>query len=201
MVVKFIPGRGMYANAYVARGTILVDAGVTPMAIEAHRNTITHIILTHCHFDHIAYLPALQKMTGAKIYIHQADAEGLMNDNLSLSMHFGAHSPGIIPDMILEGGEVIEGYEIINTPGHTPGSICLYDHDSAELISGDTVFSDGAFGRYDFPGGSRTRLSESIQKLTELKVNGLYPGHGIPVREHGDRFIKGAATLIQSGYG
>ena len=201
MAVKFIPGRGMYANAYVARGTVLVDAGVTPMAIEAHRNTITHIILTHCHFDHIAYLPALQKMTGAQICIHEADAEGLKNDNLSLAMHFGEHSPGIIPDIILHGGEVIEGYEIIHTPGHTPGSICLYDRASEELISGDTVFSDGAFGRYDFPGGSRSTLSDSIQKLTQLKVGGLYPGHGIPARENGQRFIKAAAALIQSAYG
>jgi glyoxylase-like metal-dependent hydrolase (beta-lactamase superfamily II) len=112
MAVKFIPGRGMYANAYIARGTILVDAGVTPMAIEAHRHTITHIILTHCHFDHIAYLEPLQKMTGAKICIHEADADGLREDRKNLAMHFGAHSPGIIPDIILEGGEVIDGYEI-----------------------------------------------------------------------------------------
>ncbi len=191
----------MYANAYVARGTILVDAGVTPMAIEAHRKTITHIILTHCHFDHIAYLPAIQKMTGAKICIHEADAEGLNNDNLSLAMHFGEHSPGIIPDIILQGGEVFDGYEIIHTPGHTPGSICLYDRASEELISGDTVFSDGAYGRYDFPGGSRGVLADSLYKLSQLRVGGLYPGHGIPARENGERFIKAAAALIQSPYG
>ncbi|NLV28439.1 MAG: MBL fold metallo-hydrolase [Methanomicrobiales archaeon] len=201
MVVKFIPGRGMYANAYVARGTLLIDAGVTPMEIEAHRNTITHIVLTHCHYDHIAYLQALQKITGAKICIHEADAKGLTNDNLSLSMHFGAHSPGIIPDIILKEGEFIEGYEIIHTPGHTPGSICLYDADSGDLISGDTVFSDGAFGRYDFPGGSKITLTKSLEKLAALKVTALYPGHGIPAREMGDRHIRAALTLIQSGYG
>lgn len=201
MTVKFIPGRGMYANAYVARGTVLVDAGVTPMAVEAHRNTITHIVLTHCHFDHIAYLPALQKMTGAKICIHESDAEGLMNDNLNLAMHFGEHSPGIIPDILFHDGDTIEGYEVIHTPGHTKGSICLYDPDSGDLISGDTVFSDGAFGRYDFPGGSRDVLAQSLDKLTALPVTGLYPGHGIPVRENGERFIKAAATLIHSGYG
>ena len=201
MAVKFIPGRGMYANAYIARGTILVDAGVTPMAIEAHRDTITHIILTHCHFDHIAYLTALQKMTGARICIHEADAKGLMDDNYSLAMHFGQRSPGIVPDIILQGGEVIEGYEIIHTPGHTPGSICLYDRESQDLITGDTVFSDGGFGRYDFPGGSRDLLTESLKKLAELKVERLYPGHGVPALQNGERIIKGAVTLIQSGYG
>lgn len=191
----------MYANSYVARGTVLVDAGVTPMAIEAHRSTITHIVLTHCHFDHIAYLPALQKITGAKICIHEADADGLRDDNLSLSMHFGSHSPGIIPDILLHDGDEIEGFEVIHTPGHTAGSICLYDRETADLISGDTVFSDGAFGRYDFPGGSRSTLAQSLDRLTGLKVNGLYPGHGIPARESGERFIRAAVTLIRSGYG
>jgi len=166
----------MYANAYVARGTVLVDAGVTPMAIEAHRNTITHIILTHCHFDHIAYLPALQKMTGAKICIHEADAEGLIHDNLSLAMHFGEHSPGIIPDIILHGGEIIEGYEIIHTPGHTPGSICLYHN--GMVFTGDTLFVGGV-GRTDLGGGSLQQLVSSIRnKLFVLPDDTIVaPGH------------------------
>lgn len=200
MTVTFIPGRGMYANAYLCRGTMLVDAGVTPMAVEAHRDTITHIVLTHCHFDHLAYLLALVKLTGAKVCIHASDAEGLRSDALSLSMQFGSHAPGIVPDIILEGGEIIEGYEVIHTPGHTRGSICLYDPETGDLVSGDTVFSDGAFGRYDFPGGSIIDLRESLGRLTAINVNGLYPGHGLPALEHGDRHIKAADTLIRSGY-
>lgn len=200
MTIKLIPGRGMYANAYLARGTILVDAGVTPMAIEAYRNTIRYIVLTHCHYDHIAYLTPIVKMTGAKICIHPADADGLKNDTQSLSMHFGAHSPGIIPDMLLNDGDIIDGYEIIHTPGHTPGSICLYDPQTRDLISGDTVFSDGAFGRFDFPGGSKDMLEASLNRISELQVNGLYPGHGVPAREFGDRHIRAAQTMIQSGY-
>jgi hydroxyacylglutathione hydrolase len=201
MTIKLIPGRGMYANAYVAQGTILVDAGVTPMAVEAHRSTIRNIVLTHCHFDHIAYLPAIIKMTGAKVSIHAADAEGLNDDNQSLSLHFGAHSPGIIPDTILEDGDQIEGYEVVHTPGHTPGSISLYDPETRDLISGDTVFTDGAFGRYDFAGGSRERLAVSLDRLAGLNLTGLYPGHGVPARELGDRHIKAAQTLIRSRYG
>lgn len=200
MTVKLIPGRGMYANAYLARGTILVDAGVTPMAVEAHRNTIRYIVLTHCHFDHIAYLPALVKMTGAQICIHSADAEGLKDDSLSLSLHFGAHSPGLIPDRILSDGDRIEGYEVIHTPGHTPGSISLFDPETRDLISGDTVFADGAFGRYDFPGGSRETLASSLDRLAELKVTGLYAGHGVPVRDQGERQIRAAQSLIRTGY-
>ena len=200
MTVKLIPGIGMYGNAYIARGTILVDAGVTPMAVEAHRNTIRYIVLTHCHFDHIAYLAAIVRMTGAKVCIHSADADGLKNDSLSLAMHFGAHSPGIIPDMLLSDGDTIEGYEVIHTPGHTPGSISLFDPESRDLISGDTVFSDGAFGRFDFPGGSREILEASLDRIAEFKVTGLYPGHGVPVREFGERHIRAAQALIRSGY-
>jgi len=200
MTVKLIPGIGMYANAYIARGTILVDAGVTPMAVEAYRNTIKYIVLTHCHYDHIAYLAPIIKMTGAKVCIHAADADGLKNDNQSLSMQFGAHSPGIIPDMLLNDGDTIEGYEIIHTPGHTPGSICLFDPETRDLISGDTVFSDGAFGRYDFPGGSRETLAASLDRLAELKATGLYPGHGVPARDLGERHIRAAQALIKSGY-
>jgi glyoxylase-like metal-dependent hydrolase (beta-lactamase superfamily II) len=200
MTIKLIPGRGMYANAYLAKGTILVDAGVTPMVVEAFRNTIRYIVLTHCHFDHIAYLAAIVKMTGAKVCIHPADGDGLRNDNQSLSMHFGAHSPGIIPDMLLNDGDMIEGYQIIHTPGHTQGSICLFDPDTRDLISGDTVFADGAFGRYDFPGGSKDMLEASINRLAELKVTGLYAGHGVPARDMGERHIRAAQTLIRSGY-
>lgn len=200
MTVKLIPGRGMYANAYLARGTILVDAGVTPMEVEAHRETIRYIVLTHCHFDHIAYLPALVKMTGAEICIHEADADGLKNDSLSLSLHFGAHSPGLIPDRILSDGDRIEEYEVLHTPGHTPGSISLFDPESRDLISGDTVFADGGFGRYDFPGGSREMLAASLDRLAELKVIGLYAGHGVPAREQGERHIKAAQSLIRTAY-
>jgi len=198
MTVKLIPGQGMYANAYLAGGTILVDAGVTPMDIEAHKDKITHIILTHCHYDHTAYLPELVRITGAKVCIHNADVKGLNNDSVSLSMLFGSHSTGIVPDIVLNGGEIMEGFEVISTPGHTPGSICLYDKENCDLISGDTVFTDGAFGRYDFPGGDLKSLTASLEHLAGIKVNGLYPGHGIPVRNNGERHIRAANILIHS---
>ncbi len=200
MTIKLIPGREMYANAYLAQETVLVDAGVTPMAVEAYRDTIKYIVLTHCHFDHIAYLTPLVKMTGAQVCIHAADADGLREDSRSLATHFGAHSPGIIPDMLLEDGSRIEGLDVIHTPGHTPGSICLYNTETQDLISGDTVFADGAFGRYDFVGGSRDALETSLDRVAKLKVNGLYAGHGIPALERGERHIKAAQALIRSGY-
>lgn len=200
MMIRVLPGRGNMANGYVADETILIDAGITPMAIEPYRDTIQYIILTHCHYDHIAYLPAIVKMTGATVCIHETDAAGLRDDGPSLSMHFGAHAPGIIPDMTFKGGEMIEGFEVIHTPGHTPGSICLYDPETGDLISGDTVFADGAFGRFDFPDGSRDALADSLARLSERRVTALYPGHGLPAPDNGDRHIRAASMLIRSGY-
>ncbi|MCK4714993.1 MAG: MBL fold metallo-hydrolase, partial [Candidatus Aenigmarchaeota archaeon] len=69
------------------------------------------------------------------------------------------------------------GFEVMHTPGHTPGSICLYDRKSKTLITGDTIFSDGV-GRTDMPGGNEEQLKESIDKLASLEVRRLLPGHG-----------------------
>lgn len=194
--VRLIPGNGWYANAYLA-GSVLVDAGVTPVLIEPYRSEITHIILTHAHYDHIAYLAHLAEYTGAEISIHSLDSGGLINDQDSLSMHFGAHSPGIQADHLLADGDTIEGWTVMHTPGHTRGSICLYDPLSKTLISGDTVFSDGGFGRYDFIGGSREQLTESLERLAMIPVEGLYPGHGLPVLSGGSRHISAAVQMIQ----
>jgi glyoxylase-like metal-dependent hydrolase (beta-lactamase superfamily II) len=69
------------------------------------------------------------------------------------------------------------------------------------LISGDTVFADGCFGRYDFPGGSRAELARSLERISSLDVEGLFPGHGEPVEQGGSRHIAAALGLIKSGYG
>jgi glyoxylase-like metal-dependent hydrolase (beta-lactamase superfamily II) len=140
-------------------------------------------------------------MCRAKIAIHKNDAQGLTDDTRSLSMHFGARSPGLVPGIVLSDGDTIGGLRVIHTPGHTPGSICLYAESERGLISGDTVFTDGAFGRYDFIGGSRTDLGQSLERLSRLDVEGLYPGHGEPVNSGGGRHIAAARQLLKSGYG
>ncbi len=157
MQVKWIPEQSGYANSYIF-GTILVDAGVVPMAIRPYKDEIDTIVLTHCHFDHTAHVKEIAHMCKAKVAIHKNDAGGLLDDLQSLSMHFGARSPGIVPDIILADGDIIGELTVIHTPGHTPGSICLFSEPNKVLISGDTVFADGCFGRYDFPGGAGWNL-------------------------------------------
>jgi glyoxylase-like metal-dependent hydrolase (beta-lactamase superfamily II) len=200
MQVRWIPEQSGFANAYIY-GTILIDAGVSPMAIKPFGDQISTIILTHCHFDHTARVKEIAHMCKAKVAIHKNDARGLVDDLQSLSMHFGARSPGIVPDIILGEGDIIGELTVLHTPGHTPGSICLWSERDRVLMSGDTVFSDGCFGRYDFPGGSRIELARSLDRLALLDVDGLYPGHGKPVERGGARHILAAQELIKSGYG
>jgi len=186
----------MFANAYLA-GRMLVDAGVLPMDVEPYRDEIELIVLTHGHFDHTAHVKEIAHMCGAAVAIHEADAPALVEDTWSLSSHFGARSPGIAPDRLLRDGDEVGGFRVVHTPGHTPGSCCLYDEATGDLISGDTVFSDGCFGRYDFIGGSREALTGSLDRLAALEVRGLFPGHGFPEEDGGSRQVRGAADLIR----
>ena len=200
MPVQWISEGDLYANSYIY-GSVLVDAGVTPMAVKPYRDTIDTIVLTHCHFDHTAHIKEIAHMCKAKVAIHRADATGLLDELRCLSMHFGASAPGIVPDIMLAEGDRIGTLRVLHTPGHTPGSICLYAEEDRVLISGDTVFTDGGFGRYDFLGGSRQDLARSLDRLTGLDVEGLYPGHGMPVDSGGKLHIAAAQQLMKSGYG
>ena len=195
MPVQWIAGDPVFANSYLT-GEILVDAGVMPMVVSRYKDRIGKIILTHCHYDHTAHVKEIAHMCKAEVYIHKLDAVGLVEDSLSLSMHFGSHSPGIMPDHMVNDGDMIDDLVIIHTPGHTPGSICLCNEETGDLISGDTVFTDGGFGRFDFPGGDRTALARSIDRLAALDINGLYPGHGEPSLHDGARHILAARELL-----
>jgi len=200
MKVEWLYSGDPWANSYVA-GTILVDAGVLPMEVAPYKGQIETIVLTHCHFDHIARLKEIAHMCSAKVAIHAADARGLVDDLHSLSLHFGARSPGIVADIKLADGDTVGPFTVLHTPGHTPGCICLYSKEDRLLFSGDTVFADGYFGRYDFPGGSRAELARSLDRLSALDVEGLFAGHGEPAETDGSRCIAAAAGLMKSGYG
>lgn len=172
------------ANSYLVDGTMLVDVGMDGEAIisELERRIqpmyLETIILTHCHYDHSGGAGDVARDTGAKIAIHKGDAPFLNNARASAAQLFGKSAPDLLPDILLSGGEIFGELEVIHTPGHTPGSICLYDKGSKTLFSGDTVFPEGGFGRTDLYGGSAAQLIESIKKLTLLDVSVMYPGHG-----------------------
>jgi glyoxylase-like metal-dependent hydrolase (beta-lactamase superfamily II) len=200
MPVTWIPGSGFWANSYLV-GSVLVDCGVLPMQVAPYRDRIEEIVLTHCHYDHTAHLMELRAMTGARISIHRLDGPSLGNDLLSSALLFGEKAPPVSVDRLLDEGNRVGELSVIHTPGHTPGSICLYHEGEGVLISGDTVFTHGSFGRFDLPGGSLPAIRESIQKLSKYAVRGVYPGHGEPVRDGGARHIAAALKALGEIHG
>ncbi len=180
-------------NCYILRSSdsqkdcVLIDAGLEADALIEYLSdnnlNPAAVVLTHGHIDHIAGLELLrQKYSGFKIYIHRLDEpmlEGI--DNLSDLADYTAQQ--FKPDFLLEGGQVIKiagiKLEVLHTPGHTPGGICLYSSEEKVVFAGDTIFA-GSVGRTDFPGGSTDQLLNSIkEKLLSLPLDTkILPGHG-----------------------
>ncbi|MEW6439447.1 MAG: MBL fold metallo-hydrolase [bacterium] len=137
------------------------------------------VILTHGHPDHLEGGLELRK-TGAHLAIHRAEEQYLKEVGPYFARIFGLQMPDLSFDLYLEEGDVLIGEErlqVIHTPGHSPGSVCLYWHGPGVLFSGDLVFAQGV-GRTDFPGGDSELLKESIRKCRSLRPQMLMPGHG-----------------------
>ncbi len=162
------------------------DLNAIEMMIKATSKTLTDIVLTHGHFDHILSAAALSKKYGARIHIHPKDAHMLTDEKASLysfmmcDMKFEAiEADALFPDAD-EWEEEICGirFKGMRTPGHTKGSVCLTDEEHGVMFTGDTIFAYGC-GRTDFPGGSNREMGESIRKL--IAMDGkliVYSGHG-----------------------
>ncbi|WP_406660275.1 MBL fold metallo-hydrolase [Methanolobus sp. ZRKC3] len=201
---------GLYdANSYLVNGRVLIDTGINTSALlaEIEKNIgikeLELIILTHCHFDHSAAALEIAEKSGARIAIHKDDAALLKDNDANASNAFGYKNFDLEPDMLLEEGEKIpigsdEILELIHTPGHTPGGICLYESTSKSLFSGDTVFPNGSIGRTDFKGGNRLMITESIKKLVQLDVQTLYPGHGMATSDNVNEQIEQSLKMSRS---
>lgn len=142
---------------------------------------VTHVLLTHGHFDHILGVAQLQR-EGARVYIHELDAQALHDDreNLSISASFGVEPCNA--DVLVEDGGVITAcgltIDVMHTPGHSRGGVCYMIAQERVIFTGDTLFRLSV-GRSDLPGGSARTLNESIcSKLLTLTGDyKLYPGH------------------------
>lgn len=165
--------------------------------LKSHKLECVGIVLTHSHFDHITGIAPLKAaFPKAQICIHGLEAGELTGSgvagpmNQSVLRFFGAPEllevVGMQPacDTLLREGMTIFGWKVLHTPGHTPGSICLYNAEFADdgrgvLISGDTLFDYGGYGRTDMYGGDEEEIQRSLARLHgEIPAGTLvYPGH------------------------
>jgi len=181
------------SNCYIiaSKKVALIDAGIDPSKVLKKIGgldiSIDVLINTHCHYDHIAGDLEIKEKTNAKIAIHELDAVPLEENNneITLSEWFYDELPKIKVDIRLKDNQKIDlgslKLEVIHTPGHTLGSICIYERKSKSLFSGDTIFN-GSIGRTDLSGSSHEELKKSIERLIELNkkycIDIIYPGHG-----------------------
>ncbi|HDN83659.1 MAG TPA: MBL fold metallo-hydrolase [Candidatus Altiarchaeales archaeon] len=191
MIYKFI-SYSSESNCYllIDKKVALVDSGIHSEKIAKKLRELSldldYLILSHCHFDHIAGSLKLIEEFSPVVIAHENDSEAIETGNSkTLAYLFHGSFPGVRVDKKLRGDERLKlgkyELEFIHTPGHTPGSICVYEKNKKVLFSGDTIFKD-SIGRTDFPSGNFIELRYSIEKLLKIReekgVAKLYPGHG-----------------------
>ena len=167
-----------------SREAIAIDTATACLAwiaeeLAARDWTLKLVVSTHGHWDHIGDNAAVAEHTGADIAVHPLDRVRL-TDPQPLWAPFEI-VPSIPAVELAEGGEVRFGeirLTVLHTPGHTEGSVCLFDRDQGLLFSGDTLFA-GGWGRVDLPGGDPAAMAASLSRLTELEdAVQVFPGHG-----------------------
>lgn len=201
MDVYEIPGMGIDSNIYIlykGEKALIVDAGTGAHKsyiqdnIQRYVDVATCIIITHEHFDHTGGIDILTEIfPNSQVCMHRKCMYALKRKIPGTSTALGKPMPTV--HRTLKDGDTIElgssQLKVISTPGHSFGSMCLYEKETETLISGDTVFSNGDFGRTDLEGGNLTELVKSLQKLNRLKIKNIYPGHGPSVIGEGNHYL------------
>jgi glyoxylase-like metal-dependent hydrolase (beta-lactamase superfamily II) len=200
-----------WSNAYLLvepEGLTLIDAGVPGDGKKILRyiqdigrdpSELLGVVLTHSHPDHTGPVKGLFHHTGATIFVHPADTrQGARPDDFWL--HYPGQPPSLVWDIpflhripahqFLEDGQVLPvlgGLQVLHTPGHTPGSICLYGVQKKVIFTGDTLLADGySFRRpLPFPGTNFRKYRASVERLAQLPFEVACVGHGRPVLQGG----------------
>lgn len=180
------------SNCYIVgsnttKEAAIIDPGGSFNKIENQLNELNLIpkiiILTHGHGDHIAAVNDFVLKYQTLVYVHKDDAEMIMDANLNLSRYVTGKNISITPDVLLNDGDMVSlgdlNFEIIHTPGHTRGGICIKIENI--MFTGDTLFNK-SIGRTDFEGGSFDEIISSItNKIFSYDENTvIYPGHNSP---------------------
>ncbi len=150
-------------------------------ALQERQSQATKLILTHSHWDHIADASLFVEHMQLPVFIHQEDVDNLIHPG-SDGLPYFVPIHGVQPTQFLADQEVFSignsSWQVIHTPGHSPGSICLHCAKEGLLISGDTLFK-GSFGSVSLPTGQPERMWSSLKKLASLpEATRVFPGHG-----------------------
>jgi hydroxyacylglutathione hydrolase len=192
MIHKILPVGPLQCNCSVigdetTREAMVIDPGDDIEEIAAilreHKLQVKQIVITHAHIDHVGGAMKLRALTGAPILLNQNDYALLKMLDVQATW-VGMASPGRVeieaslgPDEALHAGSL--SANVIHTPGHTEGSVCLYFPAEKLLIAGDTLFA-GSIGRTDLPGGSFEKIMRSLhqQVMALPDETVVIPGHG-----------------------
>jgi hydroxyacylglutathione hydrolase len=187
--ILFDPGLNNYVDVRLLE---MQKDGINP-------DDIKHIVNTHGHLDHYEGSAYFMKKN-LPIAIYKDEIDYVNKTGPMFYQMMGLKRIDVKFDTSLKEGIWKVGnteLEIFNTPGHSPGSICLYWPEKKALVCGDLIF-DNSVGRVDFPGGSGEQLKDSIRKMSELDIEILLPGHMGYIK--GKNFVKKNFELIISQY-
>lgn len=188
--IKIVPGGPLDVNTYVVgaeggESCLVIDPGAEAEKVQmaVGERAVCAVLLTHGHFDHMLFAGHWLNQ-GAKLYVHELDAQALRSPSLNLSQV--VNTSLVLPnaDVLLHDGDVVReaGVEltVLHTPGHTPGGVCYLNGET--LFSGDTLFYR-SYGRLDLPGGDVQEMIASLTRLMQLDGNTVvYPGHGMKTK-------------------
>lgn len=216
--IYFILSRSFDSNiVYMKSGNheILIDAGTGLFTADLNRDlhtqgssieSLTDIVFTHSHIDHIGGVVPLLEAGSPKLYLHEAEGKPINSGDMShtLGKTFGADLPPFKIDVMLNEGDMIDFGEIklkvFHTPGHSLGSITMEIIGTGILLTGDTLFPGGSFGRTDFPDGDSAKLVSSLKRISEMDfVIGL-PGHMEAMRYNAKRSALASYTMAKQWF-
>lgn len=207
--------RGRAVNCYLSvddNEIMLIDTGLpgnsskitkyVEKTLKRDIKDIKTIVITHNHFDHVGSLSKMKEVSGASVAIHPADADyirgktkhmggSFMNAIIKLYQTIYRTKP-VEPEILLKEGDTIGKYQVIHTPGHSPGSICLYNPESKVLFAGDDL--QYKKGKLQSPGErlilEPEKYIESMKKLLNYDVEVILTGHTAPVTSDANELLR-----------
>ena len=189
MIIRSLSVGPLESNCFVvgdkgSKKAMVVDPGDEPDRImdivKSEGLLVGYIVCTHAHFDHVGAVPDIKKETGAKVVIHRDEIE-IYRGAVDMAAFWGYNlEPLPEPDLFVDDDDEIKvgdlTFQVLHTPGHSPGGICLFGE--GIVITGDTLFA-GSVGRTDFHGGDMNKLRRSFERLMSLPPETrVLAGHG-----------------------